>query len=71
MHRSAVISADDFGNRHRAFVEAGQAAPDDAVALRSKPARIRRDNEPETPAEVALRERLQEQVLQRLAGESL
>jgi hypothetical protein len=57
---------------YRALAEAEthaeQAATHDGVALRPKPARIRQDDEPETPEQAALRERLQAQVLQRPAG---
>ena len=52
-----------------AEAETEQAAADDGAALRPKPARIRQDDQPETPAEAALHERLQDQVRQRRAGE--
>ncbi|MGI5213957.1 recombinase family protein [Plantactinospora sp. CA-290183] len=54
---------------YRAFAEAEQAAADDGSPLRPTPARIRHPDDPETPGEVALRERLQGQVFQRSKGE--
>jgi hypothetical protein len=54
---------------YRAFAEAEQAAADNGVALRPRPARILKDDEPETPEQAALRDRLQTQVLQRPADE--
>ncbi|WP_230395568.1 recombinase family protein [Plantactinospora alkalitolerans] len=47
----------------------GQVAGDDDLPLRPKPARIRQADEPETPEQAALRERLQDQVLRRRVGE--
>lgn len=64
-----VGSSPSVASLYRAFAEAEQAVVDEGVMLRPKPALIRQDNEPATPAEVALRERLQEQVLQRRSGE--
>jgi hypothetical protein len=58
---------------YRAFAEADtaaeQAAANDGLPPRPKPARIRQADEPETPAEAALRRRLQDEVLQRRPGE--
>ena len=55
---------------YRALAEAeAHAAADDGLRLRPKPARIRQEGEPETPAEAALRERLNDQVRQRRASE--
>ncbi|MGW4094443.1 recombinase family protein [Nocardia sp. NPDC004750] len=50
---------------YRALAETGHTAADDGVAIRPKPARIRRPGDPLTPEEADLRERLQAQVLQR------
>lgn len=58
---------------YRAFAEAEaaaeQAAANDRVTLRPKPAPIRQRSEPETPEEAELHDRLQAQVLQRRAGQ--
>lgn len=61
-------SSPSVASLYRALAEAEQAV-DDGVALRPKPARIRQDDEPETPEQAELLGRLQEQVLQRRAGE--
>jgi hypothetical protein len=63
-----VGSSPSVASLYRALAEAEQAAADDDLPLRPKPARIRQADEPETPAEAALRERLQDQVLRRRAG---
>jgi len=53
---------------YRALAEGEQAATDDdPTQLRPKPARIRQDGDPLTDEEAALRDRLQDQVLQRSA----
>ncbi|MFD3733757.1 hypothetical protein ACFWVE_20780, partial [Streptomyces sp. NPDC058632] len=46
---------------HRALAEAEATAADDGLSLRPKPARIRRPEDPLTPEESDLRERLQAQ----------
>lgn len=46
---------------YRALADAEAAAADDGLPLRSKPVRIRRPEDPLTPAEIDLRERLQAQ----------
>jgi len=46
---------------YRALAEAEAAAVDDGLPLRPKPVRIRRPEEPLTPEEIDLRERLQSQ----------
>ncbi|MFG2650219.1 recombinase family protein [Streptomyces sp. NPDC048436] len=46
---------------YRALVEAEEAAADDGLPLRPKPVRIRRPEDPLTPEEIDLRERLQAQ----------
>jgi hypothetical protein len=46
---------------YRALAEAEEAAADDGLPLRPKPARIRRPEEPLTAEEIDLRERLQSQ----------
>jgi hypothetical protein len=50
---------------YRALAEAEQAAADDGLPIRPKPVRIRHPDDPLTPEEADLRERLQAQVLQR------
>ena len=62
-------SSPSVASLYRALAEAEQTAADDGLSLRPKPARIRQEDEPETSTEAALRERLQQQVLQRRAGE--
>jgi DNA invertase Pin-like site-specific DNA recombinase len=62
-------SSPSVASLYRAFAEAEQATAGDGVALRPKPARILQDGEPETPEQAALRGRLQDQALQRRAGE--
>jgi hypothetical protein len=55
-------------SRYRGLAEAEQAAADDDLAqLRPEPARIRHADEPLTVEEAALRDRVQDQVLQRSA----
>jgi hypothetical protein len=49
---------------YRALAEAEQAAADDGLPIRTKPVRIRRPDDPLTPEEADLRERLQAQFLQ-------
>lgn len=49
---------------YRALAETEQAATEDGLPMRPKPARIRRPGEPMTPEETDLRERIQAQVLQ-------
>ncbi|MFI5571179.1 hypothetical protein ACIA6T_28330 [Streptomyces sp. NPDC051740] len=46
---------------YRALAEAEEAAADDGLPLRPKPVRIRRPEDPLTPEEIDLRERLQAQ----------
>jgi hypothetical protein len=46
---------------YRALAEAEEAAADDGLPLRPKPARIRRPEDPLTAEEIDLRERLQSQ----------
>jgi hypothetical protein len=46
---------------YRALAEAEAAAADDGLPLRPKPVRIRRPEDPLTPEEIGLRERLQAQ----------
>lgn len=46
---------------YRALAEVGAAAVDDGLPLRPKPARIRRPEDPLTPEEIDLRDRLQSQ----------
>ncbi|WP_343235873.1 hypothetical protein [Streptomyces sp. SID10815] len=46
---------------YRALAEAGEAAADDGLPLRPKPVHIRRPEDPLTPEEINLRERLQAQ----------
>jgi DNA invertase Pin-like site-specific DNA recombinase len=50
---------------YRALAEVEQAAADDGLPIRPKQVRIRRPDDPLTPEEMNLRERLQAQVLQR------
>ncbi|MGH3233232.1 MAG: recombinase family protein [Streptosporangiaceae bacterium] len=50
---------------YRALAEAEPAAADESLPIRPKPARIRHPDDPLTPDEADLRERLQAQVLQR------
>ncbi|MFD0378313.1 recombinase family protein [Streptomyces sp. NPDC127112] len=54
---------------YRALAEAEQAAADDDLPIRPRPARIRRPDDPRIPEEADLRERLQAQVLQNTEGE--
>jgi DNA invertase Pin-like site-specific DNA recombinase len=54
---------------YRALAEAEQAAADDGLPIRPRAARIRHPDDPLTPGEASLRERLQAQVLQRTQGE--
>ena len=55
---------------YRAFAEAeAHAAADDGLRFRPKPVRIRQADDPLTPEEADLRERLHAQVLQRRASE--
>jgi hypothetical protein len=46
---------------YRALAEAEEAAADDGLPLRPKPARIRQPEDPLTPDEIDIRERLQSQ----------
>jgi DNA invertase Pin-like site-specific DNA recombinase len=50
---------------YRALAEAEQTAADDSLPIRPRPARILHPDDPLTPGEASLRERLQAQVLQR------
>lgn len=61
-------SSPSVASLYRALAEAEQVATDDGLPLPPKPARIRQDDEPETPDHAALRQRLQNQVVQRRAG---
>ncbi len=54
---------------YRALAEAEQAAADDGLPIRPRPVRIRRPDDPLTPEEADLRERVQAQVLQRSEDE--
>jgi hypothetical protein len=54
---------------YRALAEVEQAAAADGLPIRPKPVRIRRPDDPLTPEEMNLRERLQAQVLQRSEDE--
>jgi hypothetical protein len=54
---------------YRALAEVEQAAADDGLPIRPKQVRIRRPDDPLTPEEMNLRERLQAQVLQRSEDE--
>jgi len=54
---------------YRALAEVEQAAADDGLPIRPKQDRIRRPDDPLTPEEMNLRERLQAQVLQRSEDE--
>jgi hypothetical protein len=53
---------------YRAIAAAEQSATDAGQQLRPKPARIRREGDPETPEETDRREHLPAQVLQRSHG---
>ncbi|GAA2910379.1 hypothetical protein Acy02nite_89710 [Actinoplanes cyaneus] len=63
--------APSVASLYRAFAEAEaeQGTAAGGMALRPKPALIPQGDEPETPEHASLRERLQDQVLQRGAGE--